>query len=186
MNCAKWKIDIALYAGGDLPAKRLARTIAHLEECPGCRALADDLRAGQTILSELRDESLEDMMAANVRHRVLARLPVEHAGAARRYWRWALAAAVVVAVVLMLPWRAEKQTEKQAPLARVKQAPPQVAEAPLPIVNAQTPVVRRRHHHAQARHATPPQPGEPLLVQLVTDDPNIVIYWLVDPKPQGD
>jgi|HubBroStandDraft_1064217.scaffolds.fasta_scaffold229333_2 hypothetical protein len=186
MNCAKWKIDIALYAGGDLPAKRLARTIAHLEECPGCRALADDLRVGQTLLSELSDEPLADMMAANVRRRVLARLPVEQAGAARRYWKWALAAAIVVAVVLMLPWRAEKQTEKQAPLARVKQAPPQLAEAPLPIVSAQTPVVRRRHHPAQARHATPPQPGEPLLVQLVTDDPNIVIYWLVDPKPQGD
>jgi hypothetical protein len=178
MNCAKWKIDIALYAGGDLPAKRLARTVAHLEACAGCRALADELRVGQTLLSELRDEPLEDMMAANVRRRVLARLPIEEAGAARRYWRWALAAAVVLPLALMLPWR----TEKQAPLARVKQAPPQVAEAPsatLNAVNVRRPVVHR-HHRAK------PQPGEPLLVQLVTDDPNIVIYWLVDPKPQGD
>jgi hypothetical protein len=186
MNCAKWKIDIALYAGGDLPAKRLASTVAHLDACAECRALADDVRASQALLSELRDEPLEDMMAANVRRRVLARLPVEQARAARRYWRWALAAAVGLAVVLMLPWRAEKQTEKQAPLAHVKQAPPQVAEVPPSVVSAQTPVVRRRHHPAQARHAAPPQTGEPLLVQLVTDDPNIVIYWLVDPKPQGD
>jgi len=175
MNCAKWKIDIALYAGGDLPAKRLARTVAHLEACAGCRALADELRVGQTLLSELRDEPLEDMMAANVRRRVLARLPVEQAGTAHGYWAWALAAAVLLAAILTLPWR----MEKQAPLARVENAPPKVAEAPPAVAKAQRPVARR-HHRAK------PQPSEPLLVQLVTDDPNIVIYWLVDPKPQGD
>jgi anti-sigma factor RsiW len=175
MNCAKWKIDIALYAGGDLPANRLARTVAHLEACAECRALLDDLRAGQTLLSDLGDEPLEDAMAANVRRRVLARLPVEQAATAHSYWRWALAAAVLLAAILTLPWR----MEKQAPLARVEHAPPRVPEAPPAIVNVPRPVARR-HHRAK------PQPGEPLLVQLVTDDPNIVIYWLVDPKPQGD
>lgn len=175
MNCAKRKIDIALYAGGDLPANRLARTIGHLEACAECRALADDLRAGHTLLGALQDEPLEDMMAANVRRRVLARLSLEEAGVARRYWRWALAAALVLAAILTIPWR----TGKQAPLARVESAPPKVAEAPPAIAKAQRPVARQ-HHRAK------PQPSEPLLVQLVTDDPNIVIYWLVDPKPQGD
>jgi len=174
MNCAKRKIDIALYAGGDLPANRLGRTIAHLEACAECRALLDDLRAGQTLLSELEDEAIEDAMAANVRRRVLARLPVVQAGTAHSYWRWALAAAVLLAAILTLPW----QTEKQAPRARVE-APSRVPQAPPAIVNVPRPVARR-HHRAK------PQPGEPLLVQLVTDDPNIVIYWLVDPKPQGD
>jgi anti-sigma factor RsiW len=175
MNCAKWKIDIALYAGGDLPANRLARTLAHLEVCAECRLLADDLRAGQTLLSALQDEPLEDAMAAHVRQRVLARLPLEEACIARRYWRWAPAAALVLAAILTIPWR----SEKQAPLARAENAPPKVAEAPPAVAKAQRPVARR---HRRAK----PQPSEPLLVQLVTDDPNIVIYWLVDPKPQGD
>jgi len=121
-------------------------------------------------------------MAANVRRRVLARLPVVQAAAARNYWRWALVAAMVLAAILTLPWR----TEKQTPLARVKQTSRQVADTAPAAVSAQTPVVRRRHHHTPARHATAPKPSEPLLVQLVTDDPDIVIYWLVDPKPQGD
>ena len=175
MNCARWKIDIALYAGSDLPANRLGGAIAHLEACAECRALLDDLRAGQTLLSELEDEAIEDAMAANVRRRVLARLPVVQAGTAHGYWAWALAAAVLLAAILTLPWR----MEKQAPLARVENAPPKVAEAPPAVAKAQRPVARR-HHRAK------PQPSEPLLVQLVTDDPNIVIYWLVDPKPQGD
>ena len=175
MNCARWKIDIALYAGSDLPANRLGGAIAHLEACAECRALLDDLRAGQTLLSELEDEAIEDAMAANVRRRVLARLPVEQARTAHGYWAWALAAAVLLAAILTLPWR----MEKQAPLARVENAPPKVAEAPPAVAKAQRPVARR-HHRAK------PQPSEPLLVQLVTDDPNIVIYWLVDPKPQGD
>ena len=175
MNCAKRTIDIALYAGGDLPANRLGRTIAHLEACAECRALLDDLRAGQTLLSELEDEPLEDVMAAHVRQRVLAQLAVSETVASRRYWAWALAGAVLLAAILTLPWR----MEKQAPLARVENAPPKVAEAPPAVAKAQRPVARR-HHRAK------PRPGEPLLVQLVTDDPNIVIYWLVDPKPQGD
>lgn len=178
MSCSKWKIDIALYAGGDLPAKRLARTVAHLETCAECRLLADDLRAGQVLLNELRDEPFEDLMAANVRRRVLARLPMKETGAPRRYWAWALAAAVVLAAILPLPWRAERQ----APLARKESPPPHIAQArPTVInpVNARRPLVGR-HHRVQ------PKPGQPLLVQLVTDDPNIVIYWLVDPKPQGD
>jgi anti-sigma factor RsiW len=175
MNCAKWKIDIALYAGGDLPANRLARTVAHLEACAECRALMDDLQAGQTLLSELGDEAIEDAMAANVRRRVLARLPLEDTVGARRYWAWALAAAVLLAAILTVPWR----TDQQAPRARLKQAPSLVAEALPAIVNVQRPVARRHHRRK-------PQPSEPLLVQLVTDDPNIVIYWLVDPKPQGD
>jgi hypothetical protein len=175
MSCSKWRIDIALYVGGDLPVKRVARTVAHLEACAECRALADDLRAGQTLLSELRDESLEDIMAANVRRRVLARLPVKETGVARRYWAWALAAALLLATILTLP----RRTVRPAPIARRQIAPPHIADTPPAIVNVRRPAVRRH------RRATP-QPSEPLLVQLVTDDPNIVIYWLVDPKPQGD
>ena len=184
MSCQKWEIDVALYAGGDLPVSRLAGTVAHLQVCAECRALADDVRAGQSLLREPPDEALEDAMAAHVRRRVLARLrrqQVEEAGSARRYWKWALAAALVLATLLMLP----RRTEKPAAMARAA-APDRVAGAPPAVVGVRRPPPRQRHHRAPPRHTTPRPPGEPLLVQLVTDDPNIVIYWLVDPKPQGD
>jgi anti-sigma factor RsiW len=185
MSCPKWEIDIALYAGDDLPADRLARTVAHLETCAECRALAEDLRTSQTILDELRSEPIEDAMVAQVRRGVLARLAAEQVRPARRYWTWALAGGLIVGTILTFPRPAAKPVK----LART---PPLQAVVPRGTVSTLPPIVKaahaavRRHHRAAAKRTAPPAPGQPLLVQLVTEDPNIVIYWLVDPKPQGD
>jgi|HubBroStandDraft_1064217.scaffolds.fasta_scaffold44474_3 hypothetical protein len=184
MSCSKFETDIALYAGGDLPAGRIARIEWHLAECADCRTLVEELRSGQGLLGELRDDPIADALVAQVRQRVLAE--VRHTtltwGAG---WRprgalaplLALAAALILAVVLWWPRHEAKQ-------ARIAQVEPEhatpIAPAPRPkLVPAKHRVVR--HHHAPAA-----QPGPPLLVQFVTDNPNIVVYWLVDQKPQGD
>jgi anti-sigma factor RsiW len=180
MSCSKFETDIALYAGGDLPAGRIARVESHLADCADCRALAEDLRASQTLLAELRDDPIADALAALVHHRVLAQLRTTawRAGFSPRGALaplLALAAAVILAVILAWP----RHAAKQAPVARVESL--QLLPAPRSNI---VPVRRRvvhRHHPAPAA-----QPGPPLLVQFVTDDPNIVIYWLVDRKPQGD
>jgi anti-sigma factor RsiW len=180
MSCSKFETDIALYAGGDLPAGRIARVESHLAECADCRALADDLRASQSLLAELHDEPLEDALVAQVHSRVLAAVRPQA-------WTWgaglsprgtlvpllALAAAVILAVVLAWP----RHAVKPAPVARV--APQHAMPAPRPNI---VPVHHRVVHH---HHTPAAQPGPPLLVQFVTDNPNIVIYWLVDQK-QGD
>lgn len=178
MSCLKWEADIALYAGGDLPAGRIGQIEWHLGECGDCRALLEELRASQALLSELQDEPLDQAMVSQVRRRVLARVAAEEPGMARRYWKLALAAALILAAALALPWRAAKRQ----PVARVEPAPRiQPAPAAPPVIaSARRPVVRR-HRRAKAAQA-----GTPLLVKFVTDDPNIVIYWLVDRTPQGD
>jgi anti-sigma factor RsiW len=179
MTCPKREADIALYAGGDLPAGRIARIESHLGGCPDCRALLEELRAGHALLGELRHEPLDEAMVAQVHRQVLARVGTAEPGLARRYWKLALAAALVLAAVLALPWR----TAKHEPVARVVEPPPRIQPAPAPppaVVPVRHPVVRRR------RRAKPPRAAAPLLVQFVTDDPNIVIYWLVDRKPEGD
>ncbi|HUE00244.1 MAG TPA: zf-HC2 domain-containing protein [Bryobacteraceae bacterium] len=71
MSCKKFETDIALYAGGDLPAGRTARLEAHLAECPECRALAEEMRTSQALLSELRDDPVADALVAQVHARVL-------------------------------------------------------------------------------------------------------------------
>jgi hypothetical protein len=104
MNCSKFETDIALYAGGDLPPGRIARVEAHLGECADCRALAEELRAEQALLGELRDAPLEDAMLAQVRQRVLAE--VRRAGFSPRGALaplLAIAAALVLAVILAWP-----------------------------------------------------------------------------------
>jgi anti-sigma factor RsiW len=185
MSCSKFETDIALYAGGDLPPARIARVEGHLIECTDCRALAEDLRAEQALLSELRDSPLEDAMVAQVRQRVLAE--VRHTA-----WRagfsprgalaplLALAAALVLAAVLAWhhppkPVLAPRGAAPRpgCPLGPASHAAPTVA-----------PLARKSRHHFRRTPAA--QPGPPLLVQFVTDDPNIVVYWLIDQKPQGD
>ena len=91
MSCLKWEADIALYAGGDLPAGRIGQIEWHLGECGDCRALLEELRASQALLSELQDEPLDQAMVSQVRRRVLARVAAEEPGMARRYWKRALA-----------------------------------------------------------------------------------------------
>ena len=176
MSCAKLEADIALYAGGDLPAGRTARVEAHLAACAGCRALMEELRAGQALLSELRDEPLADAMVARVRQRVLA-----EAGTPRPvtgYWKLALAAALVLAAVLAWPRHHREAAPRAAAVSSA--APAQVGWEPA-AGPAPAPHVKRHRRRVPAV-----QPGPPLLVQFVTDDPNIVVYWLVDQKPQGD
>jgi hypothetical protein len=179
MNCSKLEEDIALYAGGDLPDGRVARVEQHLAECADCRVLAEELRAGQALLAELRDEPLEDAMVARVRRNVLAQIGT--ARPARLFWKFALAAALVLAMVLAWP---RHPAVKPAPVAVARVEAPQVTPAPAVKPVKSTPT---RHRAARRLRAPAAEPqGPPLLVQFTTSDPNIVIYWLVDQKPQGD
>jgi anti-sigma factor RsiW len=178
MSCSKFETDIALYAGGDLPAGRMARVASHLAACADCRALAEELRAAQALLGKLRDEPLEEAMVARVRQRVLAEVRTTGQRPAQLYWTLALAAALVLAAVLAVPRRPARQAPA-APMARVE--PERIAPIPRPGIVPVRHRVGRRHRRAPAA-----PPGPPLLVQFVTDNPNIVIYWLVNQEPKGD
>jgi anti-sigma factor RsiW len=182
VSCSKFETDIALYAGGDLPAGRIARIESHLAECADCRGLAEELRTDRTLLGELRDEPLEDAMVAQVRRRVLAEVGAATRQPARLYWKLALAAAVVLAVALLWPRHPAPRGEAPRAVAASRPAPVEAGWEPA-AGRGPAPHVRK---HRPRRSVPAAQPGPPLLVQFVTDDPNIVIYWLVDQKPQGD
>ena len=186
MSCSKFETDIALYAGGDLPRARMARVEAHLAECADCRALAEELRAGQALLGELRDDPLEDALLAQVHRRVLAE--VKHEA-----WRadfsprgalaplLAIAAALLLTVILLWP----RHHSGAAPSAAAASHAAQADAGRVPAAaHGAAPLIRKSRHHL--RRTPSAQPGPPLLVQFVTDDPNIVVYWLIDQKPQGD
>lgn len=186
MSCSKFETEIALYAGGDLPAGRIARIESHLAECADCRALAEELRAEQALLLELRDEPLDEAMVAQVRQRVLAEVGAATRRPSRLYWKLALAAALILAAVLAWPRHHSGASSQGYPVgpAASHAAQAEAGRGPAAAHGA-APLVRKTRHRLR-RRVPADQPGPPLLVQFVTDDPNIVIYWLVDQKPQGD
>jgi hypothetical protein len=134
--------------------------VVHLAECDGCRALDQEARLNASALASMR----EDVM------------PV---GRARRWplsGRWIAAAAAVVVAAVGLSYRPEAAV-----------APPQVTIVePLPVEPALPAPPARPAPIRRARPTKPvPPPAEPLLVKFLTDDPDVVIYWQIDPV-QGE
>jgi hypothetical protein len=154
MNCAECQLQIF---DGELNRDAMV----HLTECDDCRALDREVRLNSAALAELRDEPLP---AARIPH---------------RWWPYvaAAAAAVLVAAFVLRP----VTRPEPVPVAHVEPAPlaapafpslPQLAAAPKPV----------HHRHLAAKPEPKPAEAEPLLVKFITDDPNVVVYWIVDPQ----
>jgi hypothetical protein len=187
MICRDWEERIALYAGGDAGAAEAAAVEKHLAECAGCQLALSGLRQSMEILQEAHREPVEEAHLTAVRARVLA----EIAGERRPWWRqvWVygavVAAAVAITIVGLRP-----ATHRPVDVAVVTPAetvkPPATA---LPEPAAVPPVHKRAHVRAARKVEAPIAPpagpvraaaSEPLLVKLITDDPDVVIYWISD------
>lgn len=170
MNCRDWEERIALYVEGDEPPAAAAETKRHLEKCAPCREFAASVQQDLALLRTAHAEPLAPANYAVVRARVLEQIERK-----RRPWRLAgmgaIAAAALIAVLLWpKPHRqtAPRMAVANPPARQLPPAPPSVAEP--------RQVVRLR----RAKHRRGVSASEPLLVKLVTDDPNIVIYWIVN------
>jgi len=187
MSCERWSRTIALDAGGDLSARRARRLQGHLERCPECRVLSQELRSAREQLQSLaaraaeHEATLQDRMPSAV---------AELAGATRipLALRWSAAVAallLLVAVSLLLAPRRGPTSGVRGPAAISAAVPTPVATprhrtgrssgtatAPPPAAAAPAPPLPR----PEVRTAT----GETLLLKIHTDDPDVVIYWLVE------
>ena len=133
------------------------------------------------LLRDAHREPIAEAHFAAVRQRVLSQLEGQ-----RRKWRgaWALAlAALATAAVCFVYWPKGPASFGEPP------APKVAAVEPAPIAAPAPPAVRPAiHKHRRAQIAVNainrvvgPQISQPLVVKIVTDDPNVVIYWI----PQG-
>ena len=129
------------------------------------------------LLREAHQEPLAQDHFDAVRARVLERLRPQP----RRVWWpvWACASVIATGVVVWMalvgePVRLPRTGRRPAP--PIAAAVPQVLQLP-PVVSK--PKVRRVQ---RVKKAPPPPAAEPLLVKLITDDPDVVIYWIADPK----
>jgi hypothetical protein len=129
----------------------------HLRGCAPCRALQEDLRANALALSSLRDDELPRVTMPR-RRRVLP---------------WIAAAAAAAVLVLIARQGLQRQSPHPQPVAA-----PVIVTAKLPAASEPAPKLAVRHKPKPAPRSAPVT--EPLLVKMLTPDPDVVVYWIVD------
>ena len=182
MSCQAFESLIALYVEGDLTERNAPRVEEHLAVCAECRELLADLRASQAAMKKLGSEAVDGALLTAIRAGVLTRIE----GRRRMIWPWVGAVAAALALVAIL----------QAPPKRPPPSvhPVKIAQRPAPPAGGADPLVRgrrpRRPSVGAASRAPVSRPGSrrlpakerapQLVVKMLTDDPDIVIIWLVD------
>jgi hypothetical protein len=141
--------------------------------------MEDDFEKTLEILREAHREAIPEAHYAAVRARVLAQLAMERKPWWRRIWVYGFAAAAVMlmAVIVMATFWPKPAPQpfvaQQTPAPSVR---PQDETPPVP-----APVAHNRRPRLPGRPAVyrvvgPPVP-QPLVVKLLTNDPDVVIYW---------
>ncbi len=137
----------------------------HLLVCAECRALEKELAANALALGALRDDELPGM-----------RMPERRPAVARFAGTWMSAAAAAALFALIA-----HQVAQWKPIVETTPRPRLVTETltvrpeepPRPV--SKLPVRRKP---VAAPRGVPAV--EPLLVKMLTPDPDVVVYWLVD------
>jgi hypothetical protein len=205
MNCREWEEAIALYCGGDMDGQRGLAVERHLAACAACRSFAGGMRE---CTEEMRAGHREEIAAADfaaVRARVLAELLAEARAVAwwRRWWLQVGAVAAVAAVACCALWMETVNGRIRRPVApqvaRARRLPDGAASGPGSDLSRDLRAANRQvEEPAMAAPgvvrgvvrsgALPPRPRqakrveEPVLVRMVTDNPDVVIYWIASPK----
>jgi hypothetical protein len=134
-----------------------ASVAAHLRGCAACRALQEELRANALALSALRDDELPRVTMPKRRPAV----------------PWIAAAAAAVLLALIARQGLQQQSPHPQPVpARV------TVTARLPAASEPAPKLLVHHKPKPAPRGAPV--AEPLLVKMLTPDPDVVVYWIVD------
>jgi anti-sigma factor RsiW len=208
MKCSYPQNDIALYVEGDLPPARARDIEGHLTSCSACRELLTDLRESQAVLKELRQDTVHPAALSSVRSRVLAEIDGTRWRPVWGRWVYALSGGLFL-LMISVGWLLnigkppatpveDSLSSNALPSADAVQPSVGTGTVPEPIAKAVTepkgiqtrPVVkanRRVRLHEVAVKAQQPvnanisaEPPKQVVVKLMTDDPNIVIYWLLD------
>ena len=185
MSCSKYEQLIALYVEDDLSTAERGRVKAHLQECSDCWDLAEDLRQSQSVFKSIRQDVPDATALAALRGRVLSQVGARESmtwfervlfGGLRR--KVAIAGFAMVVLVSGGVWMAEKG---RPPAVTVERAPSAVV--PAPVSDPQpTPPAPRPQPRRVPRPAPPAEETTQVAIKFVTDDPNVIIYWLVDEK----
>jgi len=136
---------------------------AHVAGCPDCRTLAAELQANAHALRALGEEVMPPLT-----------MPAGRLPGWAPWWKWTSAAAALI-VTLSAAWWISRPPE-----------PPEIASIDVTVtgvVPATVPVKPSEIPETLSPAVDPIVPvayTEPLRVKMLTPDPDVVIYWLID------
>lgn len=188
MKCPDFEKLIALDLEGDLPQRKGKAVAEHLKGCRPCQEFTEKLKESQTLLKSLAQESVDDGVLQELRQSVLKGLPTKEERQRFPVWRYALGAGVTAIMVLAAITLWHPSNDRVADVSRAipNQTATEAVEqqtltlAPRSSVRARkgkSNLHRRKYFNSSLTASERPQQ---LTIKLVTDDPNVVIYWLVD------
>jgi predicted anti-sigma-YlaC factor YlaD len=170
-TCLDWEQEVA----GDSESAELAE---HLRACESCREFAQELEKNQTAL-----RAIEVHPAAfdAVRRRVLGEIEGERRRT--KWWSWSAVAAAAFLAVICFFYAVRRWPTPGAPTPlTARMDPPRIERTPPPVRQvAPRPRIHPRFAPDVGK-ATSAEKTEPLVVKMLTDDPNVIIIWLVDQK----
>ena len=199
MNCAEFEERIALFVENDLSDAEVTAVDRHLESCAQCREFAAGLRESQSMLKALRREPIDDAVFGDVRGKVIRR--VSNARPAMTWPKYAIAAMLLVMLAAAALWRTRPAATVGVPAVTAHIGPGTALSRPTATTSVQDapPIAKMTVRHRRAKgqananahlarqniqQTKPTHPravnSEPLVVKLLTNDPQVVIYWLVD------
>jgi anti-sigma factor RsiW len=215
MKCSRWHQLIALDVGGELRGRPARRVERHLDTCPACRKLAQALKSDLEVLSGLESDELNGMAFGSVRGEVMAEIEKRHAfpmaavfSGHNRVAVAAAAVALLAALIVMWPGAGpdepriveesvRKTTDAADPLVEAGSEEPDFLAATVhEPLEQQLPDLDREPRTVVARAESPSvalpaavSPSalvEPMTMKILTDDPDVVIYWIVDSKGEKE
>ncbi len=207
LNCVSFEPLIALFVEGDLRESDRLRVEKHLKSCARCGELLIELQKSQAAFKTLRQGVVNSGALSEVRERVLNDIgdldpaPAWAVAVHRMIFaglrrRTAIAGVAVGALVLGGVWlglphhEAEPSREPASPLAIAAVNEPTIQPD---ATEEQTFVKPEKTPNSRKHRAIPKERDTRVAAQtdsvqfpikFVTDDPNIIIYWL--PSDKGD
>jgi hypothetical protein len=186
MACRDFEQLVALFVEDDLPPTERRHTEAHLRVCAPCTRLAEELKESQGVFKSIRQQVPTQTMLTAVRTRVLERAHTRVSWFERIFLSAFGQRATLAGIALLIVggsalWILKQPADVSIP-SPPRMTPVLPAPAPMPAVASHvvevTPVRRRPAPVVNRKSDAPKE----TTIKWLTDDPNVIIYWVVEEK----
>ena len=185
MDCQKYEQKIALFVEGDLPLKGEQKLKKHLKDCVLCQTFLKELKESQALFKSLGTQALDSKHSDALRVSVMDAFKEELDKTEQTFWQTSLffvrPAYLVLFLIFCFIFTFDFQREHYPSLIVGNEMSRSVNPS-----DRQDAFFTKTGHPSidsvskETLLETSNVSQQPALVQWITDDPKIVIYWFID------